>query len=75
VKRRLLRFIALSHNLPRLFILPQPRKLRMPQVNIWRPFGEFDLGSVLGQNTDDDNRRLDLIDGEISSILCRYVVT
>jgi hypothetical protein len=29
---------------PSLFIFPQPDKLRMPQVTIRRPFGEFDLG-------------------------------
>ena len=36
-------FQTLPHNLPRRFIFPQPDKLRVPQVTIWRPFGELDL--------------------------------
>jgi hypothetical protein len=44
--------LALSHNLPRRFIFPQP-KPRMSQVTIRRPFGELDLCDEFG--TDDDN--------------------
>jgi hypothetical protein len=44
VKSLLLRLLAFSHNLPRVFIFPQPDKPRMPQVTVRRPFGELDLG-------------------------------
>ncbi len=46
----------------------------MSQVTIGRPFGDLDLCDrlpVLVQNRDNDNWGLDLIDGEISSILTR----
>jgi hypothetical protein len=44
----------------------------MPQVTIRRPFGEPDLGDQLGSN--DENRDLGLIDGDLSSILGLSVV-
>jgi hypothetical protein len=41
-----LRSLTLPHNLYRPFILPQPDRLRMPQVIIRRPFGELDWATI-----------------------------
>jgi hypothetical protein len=37
-----------THDLSRLFVVPQPGKARMSQVTVRRSLREFDLGHELG---------------------------
>jgi hypothetical protein len=56
--------LTLPRNIPRGFIFSQPDKLRVSQVTIrlHSVNSTCATNSVLGQNEDDDNRRLDLIE-------------